>query len=175
MIDPQHPSSAAPPSPPPTPTAAGLIRAPGDFWAGMALLGFVAFVFWVLRALPQGTLREFGPAMLPRVLAAGIALCALGLIASAFVSDGAGLPRFPVRAPLMVLAGILAFALTIRPFGLLVAGPLAMVIGGFGSTETRWREILPFAAIITGFCAGLFRYALRLPIPILNLPGIIQL
>lgn len=172
MIDPTEPTPTT--TPPPAPVA-GPIRAPQDFWAGVALLGFVGFVFWALNGLPQGTLREIGPAMLPRILAVGIALCAVGLIASALVTAGAGLQRFPVRAPLMVLAGIFAFALTVRAFGLIVAGPLAMIIGGFASTETRWREILPFAIIMTALCAGLFRYALRLPIPILNLPGIIVL
>lgn len=174
MIDPQEPPNTA--TLPPAPAeAAGPIRAPQNFWAGVGLLAFVAFVFWAVRGLSQGTLREIGPAMLPRVLAAGIGLCALGLIVGALRKKGDGLQRFPIRSPLMVLAGIFAFALTIRTLGLLVAGPLAMIIGGFASTETRWKEVLPFAVVMTAFCAGLFRYALRLPIPILRLPGIIEL
>ena len=80
-----------------------------------------------------------------------------------------------LRGPFFVVAGILAFAITIRMFGLVVAGPLAMVVGGFGTPEVREGEILIFAAVMTAFCVGLFRYVLNLPIPILILPGLIQI
>jgi hypothetical protein len=80
-----------------------------------------------------------------------------------------------LRGPFFVVAGILAFALTIRLFGLVVAGPLAMVIGGFGTPEVREKEILIFAAVMTAFCVGLFRYLLNLPIPILIIPGVVHI
>lgn len=169
MIDPQEP----PPTIPPKPSSP--IRAPQEFWGGVGLLAFVAFAFWALRTLSQGTLNAMGPAMVPRALAGGIALCAIILIVSSFVTEGHPLQRFSVRGPVFIVVAILAFAFTIRNFGLLVAGPLAMIIGGCATPETRWKEIIIFAAIMTAFCAGLFRYALKLPIPILNLPGIIQL
>lgn len=80
-----------------------------------------------------------------------------------------------LRGPFFVVAGILSFALTIRLFGLVVAGPLAMVIGGYATPEVREKEILIFAAIMTAFCVGLFRYLLNLPIPILVLPGLVHI
>jgi hypothetical protein len=80
-----------------------------------------------------------------------------------------------LRGPFFVVAGILAFAITIRMFGLVVAGPLAMVIGGFATPEVREKEILIFAAVMTAFCVGLFRYLLNLPIPILILPGLVHI
>ena len=80
-----------------------------------------------------------------------------------------------LRGPFFVVAGILAFAITIRMFGLVIAGPLAMVIGGFATPEVREKEILIFAAVLTAFCVGLFRYLLNLPIPILILPGVVHI
>jgi Tripartite tricarboxylate transporter TctB family len=80
-----------------------------------------------------------------------------------------------LRGPFFVVAGILAFAITIRMFGLVIAGPLAMVIGGFGTPEVREKEILIFAAVMTAFCVGLFRYLLNLPIPILIIPGVVHI
>jgi hypothetical protein len=77
-----------------------------------------------------------------------------------------------LRGPFFIVAGILAFAVTIRLFGLVVAGPLAMVIGGYATPEVREKEILIFAAVMTAFCVGLFRYVLNLPIPILIVPGL---
>ncbi len=72
---------------------------------------------------------------------------------------------------MFVALGIVAFAITIRMFGLVVAGPLALIIGGFGSDETRPKELVIFAVLMTAFCIGLFRYALNQPMPILIVPG----
>jgi hypothetical protein len=98
----------------------------------------------------------------------------LVLFAMSF-SRGAWLAATGLRGPFFVVAGILAFAITIRMFGLVVAGPLAMVIGGFATPEVREKEILIFAAVLTAFCVGLFRYLLNLPIPILILPGLVHI
>jgi putative tricarboxylic transport membrane protein len=74
-----------------------------------------------------------------------------------------------------VTLGVVAFGLTIRSPGLLVAGPLVVLIGGAASPEVRPRELAVFAALVTAFCIGLFRYALGLPIPVLHLPGLFTL
>ena len=68
--------------------------------------------------------------------------------------------------PLLVLGGVVVFGLTVRPLGLLVAGPLAIVVAAFASDEVRWKETLPFGALMTAFCIGLFKFALGLPIPL---------
>lgn len=57
------------------------------------------------------------------------------------------------------------------PGGLMVAGPLVVLISGFAEPELRWRELIIFMLIMNAFCIGLFRYALNLPIPLLILPG----
>jgi len=80
-----------------------------------------------------------------------------------------------LRGSFFVVAGILSFAITIRLFGLMVAGPLAMIIGGYATPEVRETEIIIFAAVMTAFCIGLFRYVLGLPIPILIIPGVVYL
>jgi hypothetical protein len=221
-------------------TRLGPIRAPQNFFAGLALMALAAFVIWATSDLSQGTLRAMGPAMLPRWLAIGIGVCGLALAILSLFSDGdplrlsdysalaafaailgialliakgasawfyggaesaniffyvaivliygtifvmfvAALRRDPwlealgVRGPFFIVAGILSFAITIRLFGLMVAGPLAMIIGGYASSEVRMTEIIIFAAVMTAFCVGLFRYVLNLPIPILIIPGVIYI
>jgi hypothetical protein len=94
---------------------------------------------------------------------------------AALLRRNAWVESLGLRGPFFVVAGILSFAITIRLFGLMVAGPLAMIIGGYASHEVRIREIIIFAVVMTAFCVGLFRYILNLPIPILNLPGIIYI
>jgi len=152
----------------------GLIKGPQSFVAGLALIALAIFAIWATSNLSQGTLRAMGPAMLPRWLAIGVGLCGLGLVAAALLSVGDVLERWSIRGPVFVMAGIFAFALTIRVFGLVVAGPLAMIIGGFASPEVRWKEIIIFAAVMTVFCVALFRFGLNLPIPIFIIPGVYQ-
>jgi Tripartite tricarboxylate transporter TctB family len=218
----------------------GPIRAPQNFFAGLALIGIAAFAIWATSDLSQGTLRSMGPAMLPRWLAIGVGACGLALAALSLFSSGdplrlsdyAAVVTFAVvlsiaaiaarvlnavfyggtqgsnaffytvivlfygtillmfittfrrsgwlearglRGPFFIVAGILSFAITIRLFGLVIAGPLAMIIGGYATPEVREKEIIIFAAVMTAFCVGLFRYVLNLPIPILIIPGYIHM
>ena len=45
--------------------------------------------------------------------------------------------------------------------------PIAVVVGSFASPEARLKETLVFAAVLTALCIGLFKYVLRLPIPVI--------
>ncbi len=81
-----------------------------------------------------------------------------------------------------MLGAVLIFAATIRgttlnipglgrtellpPLGLIVAGPLTLVIASLASHERNWVQTLIFAAAMTAFCILLFKVALRLPIPV---------
>ncbi len=149
----------------------GPIRAPQNFAAGLVLIGLALLAIYLVSDLPQGTLRAMGPAMLPRWLAIGVGMCGVALVVFGLIRDGDPLEIWTFRGPLFVALGIVAFALTIRLFGLVVAGPLALIIGGFASDETRPKELVIFAVLMTAFCIGLFRYALNQPMPILIIPG----
>jgi hypothetical protein len=149
----------------------GLVRGPQNFVSGLALIALSLFAIYLVSDLPQGTLRAMGPAMLPRWLAIGVGLCGAALTVIGLVRDGDGLEKWTFRGPLFVAIGVIAFGITIRLFGLVVAGPLALIIGGFASDETRPRELVIFAVIMTACCIGLFRYALNQPMPILIIPG----
>src|SRR5918912_3916080 len=156
---------------PAAPARQGLIRGPQNFVSGVFLIALELFAIWLVRDLPQGTLRAMGPAMLPRWLAIGVGLCGAALTVIGLLRDGDGLEKWNFRGPVFVGLGIVAFAFTIRLFGLVVAGPLALIIAGFASDETRPKELVIFAVVMTAFCIGLFRYALNQPMPILIVPG----
>jgi len=47
------------------------------------------------------------------------------------------------------------------------------VVSGAASPDTRLRELLIFAVLMTAASVGLFRYVLHLPIPILIIPGVL--
>ena len=43
-----------------------------------------------------------------------------------------------------MLGAVVAFGLTVRPGGLVVAAPLAIVVGACGSRDVRWGETIGF-------------------------------
>lgn len=107
-----------------------------------------------------------GPGTLPKGLA--VLLGALGalLVANSVFEKGTSLDRWSIRGPLFILGALVVFGLAVRPLGLAVAGPLAIVVSAFASNEVRWKETILFGVLMTAFCVGLFKFALGLPIPL---------
>ena len=151
------------------------IRAPQDLAAGLSLLAMAGLALWAGADLDAGRLRAMGPGMMPRAVAVLVGLTGLLLVAFAFLRAGEPLHRWAWRGPLFLTLGVVGFALTIRPVGLALAGPLVAMVGGAASPESRPKELLAFSVAITAFCILLFRVLLRLPIPVLNLPGLVVL
>lgn len=154
----------------------GIVRAPQNLAGGIFLVALAALAIWLTRDLDQGSLRSMGPAMLPDWLAYGVGLCGLALIASAFVKDGEPLERWTLRGPFFVVLAILAFAITIRQFsfgplslpsfGIVIAGPLAIIIGGYATPDVQFRPLVILSLSLTPFCMVLFGDLLNLPIPL---------
>jgi hypothetical protein len=147
------------------------VRAPQDLVAGASLLAVAAFALWAAAPLPSGRMSAPGPGLLPRVLALGLLASGALLVVLSFVRPGEPLGRWPLRGPFLIALSVVAFALTIRVPGLVVAGPLAMLVAGAASPETRWRELAIYSLAVTAVCVGLFRALLHLPIPVLVIPG----
>ncbi len=152
-----------------------LVGAPQDLAAGLCLMALAGLALWAGAGLDAGQLRAMGPGMMPRAVAVLVGLVGLLLVALALFRAGEPLQRWAWRGPLFLTLAVLGFALTIRPVGLALAGPLVTMVGGAASPESRPRELAIFAVAITAFCILLFRVLLRLPIPVLNVPGVIVL
>jgi putative tricarboxylic transport membrane protein len=151
--------------------ARGRVRSPRDLLAGACLVALALFALLGGARLEGGTLRAMGPGMLPRAVASAIGVAGLLLVGFAFLRRGPPLGRWPVRGPLFITLAVVAFALTIRSVGLVVAGPLVVLVSGAAASDVRPRELVVFAVVMTALCVGLFRYVLGLPIPILSIPG----
>src|SRR5262249_23075653 len=137
-----------------------------DVVGGLVIIAVAIFAFWAGSDLPIGTLGGMGPGMLPNGLA--ILLGALGalLVVDAWLEGGERLERWSIRGPVFVLGAVVAFGLAVRPLGLVIAGPLAVVTPAFASDEVKWGETILFGLVMTVFCVGLFKLALGLPIPL---------
>lgn len=142
------------------------IRAPQDFTAGLLLMAVAVIALWQTSDLSLGSMRQFGPGMMPRILSFGVGSFGLVLLLVSLLRDGDAFARWHLRGPVFVLAAVIVFGLTIRPLGLAVAGPLLIVIGGFATSESRLGESAIFGVVITVFCLLLFKLALTLPIPV---------
>ncbi len=153
------------------------IASPQDFAAGTFLILLGLGALWASSNLNMGTLRAMGPGMLPKSLAVISGGLGVLLILQSLKVEGPSLESWNWRGLFFVILGTCLFALTIRgtdgpsildfpAIGLIAAGPLVAIVAAFASPETKWGEVLIFAAVMTAFCAALFKYALGLPIPL---------
>jgi putative tricarboxylic transport membrane protein len=143
-----------------------IIRAPQDMAAALFLIGLGAFALWQNAGLERGTLRVFGPGMMPTILAWACIIAGFAVGIGAMLWDGPKLERWTFRGPLFILGSAVAFGLTVRPLGMVIAAPLAIMLSSMASSETKLGEAAIFAVVITAFCLGLFRFTLNLPIPV---------
>lgn len=145
----------------------GLLKSSRDFGAGVFLLVIAAIAFLQSLHLSFGSGSSVGPGMMPRSVSLLIAAFGLLFIVQALLLKGAAMDRWSIRGPIFVLGAALVFAWTIRPLGVIVAGPLAVMIAAMADKDTRLLEIVPYAIILTLACIGLFSYGLRLPMPVM--------
>jgi len=139
------------------------VRAPQDFYGGLALTLLAIFALVASAELPGQRGFAFGPGTAPRLFAVmlgglGAAIALIGVL-----SDGARIEKYKIRGPALVIIGISLFAALIRPFGLVVATYLAFMVSIMGSKEMRWIESAIAAAAMTLGCVLLFVYLLNLP------------
>ena len=149
-----------------TPRLPTVLLSRQDFVGGLVIIAVAALGYWLGRGLPGGTDGGMGPGTLPKGLAMLLGLLGLLLLGGSVFQERLPLERWSVRGPLCILGSLVAFGLAVRPLGLAVAGPLAIVVSAFASDEVRWGETILFGLLMTAFCVGLFKFALGLPIPL---------
>ena len=136
-----------------------------DPLAGLVLLGVGGFALYDSADLRFGSLAQFGPGLLPRLLAIGVVLSGLFILTLSAFSRGEEVRDFRLRAPIFIGAALASFALTITPFGLIVAAPLTIVIASLADPQTRLRESIALAALLTAASILIFGQLLNLSVP----------
>src|SRR5258705_4369223 len=140
------------------------VRGPQDFVGGIALVAIALFALWASSDLQGMRGFSFGAGTAPWMF--GFLLLGLGAAVTlvGILTEGAHLAKYHWRGPLFVSLSIVAFAVTIRPMGMIFAAMTSFLISACGTAETRWIETLIVGACLTAFCALLFPYALGLPL-----------
>jgi putative tricarboxylic transport membrane protein len=141
-------------------------RGPQDYYGGVVLMALALFALWASSDLQGMHGFSFGAGTAPRMfavllLALGAAVALIGLL-----QDGAAMQAYSWRGPLFVMLAIVAFAVSIRPLGLVVSGLASFLISALGTPETRWVETVIVGVCLTVGCAFLFPYVLGLPMPL---------
>ena len=133
----------------------------GLFLIAVAVIGILASSGLRLT-LPSGV----GPGLMPRATSLILGGFGLLFVIQGLTTLGPRLEAWSLRGMFFLLGAVAVFAASVRPMGLAVAGPLALIIAAMADAETRLREILPFAIVLTAICIVLFKYLLRQPIPL---------
>ncbi len=144
----------------------GRIKNPQDLAAGVFLVLVGLGAIWFSLELPGGRGAQLGPGSFPHGLGAMVAAIGVLIGSFGFTTPGPALEKWNLRGILFVLGAVVVFALTIRPLGLVVAGPASLILCGFATEESRFTESVIFAVAMTAGCALLFKVLLQLPIPL---------
>lgn len=139
------------------------VRAPQDFYGGLALVLLATFALVASAELPGQRGFAFGPGTAPRLFAVVLAGLGVAIAVTGILADGPRIEKYNIRGPMLVVIGISIFAAMIRPFGLIIATYLAFIVSNSGSREMRWIESMIAGAVMTLFCVLLFVYLLNLP------------
>lgn len=152
------------------------VRSTQDLAAGLFMIALAGLALFLSSDLSTGTLRQIGPGMLPKAFAWICAGLGALLAFNSLRYNGERLAGWSWRGVFFVLGAAVVFGLTIRGFeigplkvpqlGMLVSGPLVVLISGMAATDVKIKELVIFATAMTIGCALLFKYALGLPIPL---------
>ncbi|NKC30740.1 tripartite tricarboxylate transporter TctB family protein [Falsiroseomonas selenitidurans] len=142
-----------------------------DSLLGAILLVFAGWVWWLTTYFPSFPGQDYGPNLFPRILAAGIGLCALLLLLRGLRAGGAALvlepwTRQPARVAsfLMIPGGALAYILLSDPLGFIPTAFL-LLLGLFLWFRARPVLALPVAAGMTLLVHWFFAGLMRVPLP----------
>ena len=142
-----------------------------DFWSGVMFIAFGLFFAGFARQYDLGTAARMGPAYFPTML--GLLLMLIGATISfkAFRSNAedphGAVDKFHFKPLILVLGAVVAFALLLRPGGLVVALLALIFISSLGSGEFKLKEILPLAIGLCLLVLSVFIWGLGLTIPVL--------
>jgi len=149
-----------------------------DFWGGVMFIALGLLFLVIARGIPgvpflpgytMGTPARMGPGFFPFWL--GTILTLLGVIISvggvrAAPSKEGELEKWHWPPLLWVLGAIVLFGIILKPVGMLLDGVILVVVASVGSHDFKLKPILILGICLSIFCAMVFVWGLKLPIPL---------
>jgi len=136
-----------------------------DFYAGILFIFFgILAIIMSLAYYPMGSAARMGPGYFPFLTGGCLTLIGLAAVFRALRVRGESIKGWEIRPLILVLGGILAFALMIQPLGLVIASLALIVITCLGGWEFKVIEVTILYLVLTAVAVGLFIYGIGLPI-----------
>jgi hypothetical protein len=154
---------------------------PKDFWSGIMFLVIGAAFALVAKGLKlgdsvliagyaMGTPARMGPAFFPFWLGMILALLGIVIAVNGYRRQGdadAAFPKFHWIPIAYVLGAVILFGLILKAVGMLIAGIILVFIASYGNPEKVSVRATSFLAVgLVVFCALVFVWGLKLPIPL---------
>ena len=152
-----------------------------NFWGGVLFIALGGLFALIARGLKfgdnvllagytMGTPARMGPGFFPFYL--GMILVALGILILISglrphaANDPGKVEKFHWRPILFVLLSVVMFGILLKPIGMLLAGIMLVIGAGFGSPTFNLKRVLILGICLSIFCALVFVWGLKLPIPL---------
>jgi hypothetical protein len=154
---------------------------PKDFWSGIMFVALGAGFALVAKGLKfgdsvliqgyaMGTPARMGPAFFPFWL--GMILMLFGVVIAfngyrTKGGDESAFPKFHWIPILYVLGAVVLFGVILKHVGMLIAGIILVFLASYGNPEKVSIRATAFLAVgLVTFCALVFVWGLKLPIPL---------
>ena len=141
-----------------------------DIFGGAALTVIGGFAtIHAFTSLSMGTLRQMGPGMFPAALGCILIVLGLAILVIALFRPGEK-PAADIRPLAAILASIFAFAILVRPFGLV---PAILALALIASRADGTLSPRGTAAVAAGLALGavlVFRVGLGVPVTAIAWP-----
>ena len=140
------------------------VRAPRDFWAGVAFMGVGGAFLVGSQKFAMGTAANIGPGYFPALVAALLVLVGVFLAIAGLALEGPRVEPMRARPVVFVLSALVAFGLIIDKGGLILATAALVVISSAAGGRFRLLQSLLIAAALIAIAIVVFRVGLGMEI-----------
>lgn len=140
------------------------IRAPQDFWAGVAFVVSGGAFLAGAQRFAMGSAADIGPGFFPAVVAGLLVIVGTLLAIGSLAADGPRIEPMRLRSVTFVLSALVAFGLIIDKGGLILATAALVVISSAAGGRFRPVQSLLIAAALIGIAIVVFRVGLGIQI-----------
>lgn len=134
----------------------------------LALFG-LWFCLYSVEHYSLGTLNRMGPGMFPAMLGATLAVLGSLTAILAWFRQGE-IPEIRKWTPLFVLSSVAAFALIVKPFGLIPAVLAVVSISSLAELRIEPRKLAMMCVVLSLIAWLTFGVGLGLTVPMINWP-----
>jgi len=144
----------------------GRILASKNFLAGNLYIAFGLLGLWLARTLETGTASAMEAGYFPRLVGMLLVVIGAALAGTALIDPDAAPERGKWRPLLFVTLSCLAFALLLKPFGLVLTLAISVVLARFASGNIRPLALLLLCVVLVVANVGIFVVAMKVQIPL---------